>query len=106
MRRIVAAVSIALMGLSTPVLAQSSAPGTPASPVGASAVNYDNGLQALGQASKNDDDDNKAGGFLFGGSGAGGLGGAGALLLGGLAIGGIAYAISQSNNTSGKPTSP
>jgi hypothetical protein len=104
MRRIVAAVSIVLMGLSTPVLAQS-APNQSAAGVGysSSTVNYSNGLAALNQAPQNDDD-NKGGGFLFGG--AGGMGGAGALLLGGLAIGGIAYAISQSNNSSGKPTSP
>lgn len=101
MRRIVAAVSIALMGISTPVLAQSSAPGTPTTPTGAAVVNYDNGMQALGQAPRNDDD-NQGGGGLFGGSG--GMGTVGVVLLGGAAIGGIAYAISQSSNNS--PTSP
>lgn len=99
MRGIVAAVSIVLMGISTPVLAQNSAP---ASPAGASAVNYDNGMQALGQAPSNDDNNQGIGG-LFGGSG-GGMGTVGAVLLGGAAIGGIAFAISQSSSSS--PTSP
>ena len=100
MRRIVAAISIVLMGISTPVLAQSSVSGAPAAPYGSTAVNYDNGMQALGQARNDDDHDNKGGLLLFGSP----AGTVATVLLGAAAIGGIAYAISQSNKNN--PVSP
>jgi len=99
MRKVMVLVCGALVALSAPVFAQTAGPQTPnvSQPTGSSVVNYQNGLQALGQASRDENNQNN-GPQIDPTTG---------LIVGGLVVGGgIIGAIALTRHNSSQSVSP